>query len=292
MTTRLLALPLHSPPKPSLTTTATPTATSRLPPSAAHHPNRFSAEPLARCFRSTTSPSAAIAHEAAGRTTTESSQTSRQSLHHRYPWCLTMGMSTWSLRRHRKKLRLYVIHLPLCIATLSLISLPWRLKVVRGGVGGRRSILLGQHGACAVSARPERRHAHRRLTNGLARRVRVHNSRLMVLPTSRLHTHLPPARLACRPLGLTGGASAHADPVRVRHYGHERVCATLAGRRYAVFRRRRQWFGDRRVSALGDEFDNGRRRAGGYADGIRGARMDILSPYDDRYALHLLSFFP
>lgn len=33
-------------------------------------------------------------------------------------------------------------------------------KVVRGGVGGRRSILLGQHGACAVSARPERRHAH------------------------------------------------------------------------------------------------------------------------------------
>ena len=160
MTTRLLALPLHSPPKPSLTTTATPTATSRLPPSAAHHPNRFSAEPLARCFRSTTSPSAAIAHEAAGRTTTESSQTSRQSLHHRYPWCLIMGMSTWSLRRRRKKLRLYVIHLPLCIATLSLISLPWRLKVVRGSVGGRRSILLGQHGACAVSARPERRHAH------------------------------------------------------------------------------------------------------------------------------------
>ena len=128
MTTRLLALPLHSPPKPSLTTTATPTATSRLPPSAAHHPNRFSAEPLARCFHSTTSPSAAIAHEAAGRTTTESSQTSRQSLHHRYPWCLIMGMSTWSLRRRRKKLRLYVIHLPLCIATLSLISLSWRLK--------------------------------------------------------------------------------------------------------------------------------------------------------------------
>ena len=292
MTTRLLALPLHSPPKPSLTTTATPTATSRLPPSAAHHPNRFSAEPLARCFRSTTSPSAAIAHEAAGRTTTEFSQTSRQSLHHRYPWCLIMGMSTWSLRRRRKKLRLYVIHLPLCIATLSLISLPWRLKVVRGGVGGRRSILLGQHGACAVSARPERRHAHRRLANGLARRVRIHDARLMVLPTPRLHTHLSPARLARRPLGLPGGVGAHADPVRVRHYGHERVCATLAGRRYAVFRRRRQWFGDGRVSALGDKFDDGRRRAGGYADGIRRARMDILSPYDDRYALHLLSFFP
>ena len=114
----------------------------------------------------------------------------------------------------------------------------------------------------------------------------------MVLPTPRLHTHLSPARLARRPLGLPGGVGAHADPVRVRHYGHERVCAALAGRRYAVFRRRRQWFGDGRVSALGDEFDNGRRRAGGYADGIRGARMDILSPYDDRYALHLLSFFP
>lgn len=28
-----------------------------------------------------------------------------------------MGMSTWSLRRHRKKLRLYVTHLPLCTAT-------------------------------------------------------------------------------------------------------------------------------------------------------------------------------
>lgn len=109
----------------------------------------------------------------------------------------------------------------------------------------------------------------------------------MVLPAPRLHTYIPPTRLARRPLGLTGGAGAHADPVRVWHYGHERVCAALAGGRYAVFRRRRQWLGGR-VSALGDELDDGRRRADGYADGIRGARMDILPPYDDRYAPHLL----